>query len=591
MNLISLINKRNCLIALMGLFFAMAIWIGSVPYEPMEWDLADATTNVIWTDLYSQVIYEIPFEEWDYPMTQSVVVEHEGQFVVVNEKGPGLVVMLVPFHVTALEFLFGPIMAGIAMLSTYMLGMRLFGWKAGFIAAVIVLTNLSVIVMWHRYYWTDAATMHLLVFAIWLFVEANYRFNGRSLDPRSSNKPSRNNILLALAIAFFSGIIFGASISTRYPVALVIFAPLIYILFFYTIRAWPKVREKKIIDAFKRGKGLIIVVIFIIGLLCILVPLMQYNTEYFGGPFKSGYDATTLMKFNASEGVTPRDQSGNWFESFGEGIETSLQNAVTLAPILILRMPALLLVPLGIFLLRKKKLILLFLLLWILIAFYTYLSLSFVDRYANPRIYFDVVWEPRYFMPALPAVALLGALGVEFIAFNIGPRILIQIKDGKRGGFKNPTDSQGSHRKLVGVIITLLLLFVIAFPGIVPAVENFKDPGKSPPHHPKPLKAIKVNTDQLITEPGRYVQRFVLVEAALVVEEIPNGLRIRSVDAKRPGNITVRLDGWPPERIPRLNVGDEVVVQGLFTKTKDPNQPVRFFINVKWKTEDYIKLK
>jgi hypothetical protein len=482
MNPLSLISKKNCLIALALMFFAMALWIGSVPYMPMEWDLADATTNVIWVDEYSKGVYEIPFEEWDYPMTQSVVVEHEGQFVVVNEKGPGFVAMLVPFHIAGLEFLFGPIMAGIAVFSTYMLGMRLFGWKVGFISAIIILTNLSLIVMWHRYYWTDAATMHLLVFAMWLFVEAIYRFNGGSLNPKNSNKPTKNETLLALGFAFLSGIAFGVSISTRYPVALIIIAPLVYIILFYFIRAWPTLREKKIIEAVKNGRGLVVVVVFIIGLLCILVPLMQYNTEYFGGPFKSGYDATQLMKFNASEGAAPRDQSGNWFDSFGEGIVASIQNAIKLFPILILRMPALLLVPLGIWLLRKRKIVLLFLMIWILIAFHTYLSLSFVDRYADPRIYFDVVWEPRYFMPALPAVALLGALGVEFIAFKLAPRFLISGKDGKKGGNINSVDSKNSRHKLVSTIITILILTIIAFPGITPAAEHFKDPTSSPPH-------------------------------------------------------------------------------------------------------------
>ena len=568
----------------------MAVWIGSVPYEPMDWDLADATTNVIWTDLYSQGIYEVPLDEWDHGMTQSVVVEHDGEFVVVNEKGPGFVWMLVPFHVAGCEFLFGPLMAGIAVFSTYILGMRLFGWRVGFIAAVIVLVNLSVIVMWHRYYWTDAATMHLLVLSLWLFVEANYRFNGGSLDPRDSKKVSRNGVITAFICSFLSGLAFAASISTRYPVALVILAPMTFILLFYLYRAWPMLRKGRIAEALRNGKGIALLLFFFLGLMCILVPLMQYNSEYFGGPLKSGYDANTLMEFNASAGAVPRNQSGNWFENIGERVITTLENTVALIPILILRMPALLLAPLGIWLLRKRRFILMFLVQWIFIAFYTYLSLSFVDRYADPRMYFDVVWEPRYFMPAIPAVALLGALGMDHLSFHLVPRLLNRAENKKTVSVHQPTDCRDIDRRLVGTIISLMLLALIALPGIVPAADNFRDPGMIRPHHPKPPGPIRVTTDGLLMEPDEFVQRFVLVDEAQIVEVLPGGWRIRSIGSSNPGNVTVRLADWPLDEIPGFDAGDEVIVHGLFLKVEPPERPAQYFINVKWGTKDYIRL-
>jgi hypothetical protein len=81
------------------------------------------------------------------------------------------------------------------------------------------------------------------------------------------------------------------------------------------------------------------------------------------------------------------------------------------------------------------------------------------------------------------------------------------------------------------------------------------------------------------------------VEEAFVVEEMPNGWRVRNADAKIPGNVSVRLSGWPLDEIPRLVVGDEVDVQGLFMKARDTNQPEQYFINVKWETKDFIKLR
>jgi len=55
-------TQRNCLIALVFLFLLMAFYIGTMPYNPMTDDIADATTNAIWTQQYSRGVYEIPFQ-------------------------------------------------------------------------------------------------------------------------------------------------------------------------------------------------------------------------------------------------------------------------------------------------------------------------------------------------------------------------------------------------------------------------------------------------------------------------------------------------------------------------------------------------
>src|SRR3989304_472181 len=99
------------------------------------------------------------------------------------------------------EKLFAPLLAGLAVFSTYLLGKRLLGWMAGVVGAVAGLVNLSVVVMWHRYYWTDAATMHLLVASAALLVEALFYANGRSLDPRSPTTPSRRDAFLPPALS------------------------------------------------------------------------------------------------------------------------------------------------------------------------------------------------------------------------------------------------------------------------------------------------------------------------------------------------------------------------------------------------------
>ena len=124
-------NEKNAIIVLASLFIIMSIAVTIVPYDPSI-DLADATTNDIWVQQYADGVHHIPYEDWTYGITQSVVVEYEGQYVVVNEKGPGHVAMMLPFYMAGIGGLFSILIMGLAILGTYMLGKRLFSWQVGF---------------------------------------------------------------------------------------------------------------------------------------------------------------------------------------------------------------------------------------------------------------------------------------------------------------------------------------------------------------------------------------------------------------------------------------------------------------------------
>ena len=293
------LTKKNCLIFLCVLFIILNIIIAIVPYNP-ERDLADATTNAIWIDYYEQGIYHIPYDEWDHEPTQSVVVEYEGDYVVVNEKGPGHVFLLLPFHILGIEFVFGTLMVAIALFSIYMLGKRFHSWRVGFLAGFFFLANPMILVMWNQYYWTDASTVHMLFFSIWLLVESVYWFNGKSLDPRDVLNADLKQRLVGVALCFFSGLTFGISVSTRYPTAPILVAMVLFVLAFYLFKVFPDIKIKKIVNAFKKSAGMwIILGVMILGLMVVLVPLMNYNSTYFGSPFSSGYDATSLLESSA----------------------------------------------------------------------------------------------------------------------------------------------------------------------------------------------------------------------------------------------------------------------------------------------------
>lgn len=465
------LTKRHSVYLLIGVFILIALWITSYPYRVMTMDIADATTNYIWVQQYAHGIFAVPYSQWTYGTTQSVVVLHNGQYFVLNEKGPGFGMLLVPFFLAHATWLFAPVMVAMAVSSTYMLAYRLANWKVAFFAALITMLNTSVLVMWSHYYWTDAATMHLLVFSIWLLVEANYWYNGKSLLPSSGDDHSSGRKILSISLAILSGLAFGAAVSTRYPAALILPALFIYMITFYLIRSRSEFRKGTYRKGFGRSSGILLLVFFLIGLAVVLVPLFQYNSTYFGGPLNSGYDATTLLAFSHNQVISPRNQSQNWFASVSSDFGNAAVNFVYLLPLLVFRMPALVLLPFGLWIIRKNRSALALLAPWIFIALFTYLSLSWITQYDSARIYLQTAWEPRYFMPAIPPLSILAGMTLERSS-----KISGGIKNTKNRGDQMDTEgtNPGSRQRIYP---SLIFLIAVAAFGLIPMILFFSHNG------------------------------------------------------------------------------------------------------------------
>jgi hypothetical protein len=219
------------------------------------------------------------------------------------------------------------------------------------------------------------------------------------------------------------------------------------------------------------------------------------------------------------------------------------------------------------------------------IAFYTYLSLSWIDMYSRPHILSEVVWEPRYFMPAIPAIALLGGAGIERLA-------RIRFSRSATGKPFNHQRQNPEHGlRIYSVILVLLILIIIALPGILPALAHFQHPEESAHKQPRKYSpAIRVTTDQLITEPDRYDRQFVLVDDGEITRILPDGWIIRSKGALEQGDVIVHLLDWPADKRPRFEIGDEIVVSGHFRYLNAPDKPTGYVIDVKFGTEDFIRL-
>jgi hypothetical protein len=363
--------------------------------------------------------------------------------------------LLVPFYVSGTGFLFGPLMVALATISAYMLGKRLLSWRVGAIAALLVLTDVSVVMMWYRYYWTDASTMALLVLSIWMAVEANYWMNGRSLEPCNPGKATSRQQLMSLGLAAIAGVAFGASISTRYATALILIPILLYFAAFYLIRAWPMLRKRKMLAAIRSSLRMWpILAGLAIGLICILAPLMAYNSDYFGGPLYSGYDATTLQQFAALGNTTDRNTSTDWMSTSAGDAVSAASNLLIILPVLLIRMPFLILLPVGIWLMRKRIPALILLSTWIAVNFYTYSSISWVSMYATmPQ---QILYEPRYFIPSVPPIAIFAGLAIE--------RLASKASDWRAGMKPLPRTDWSSRTALIAIAITGVLVLCSLVP-------------------------------------------------------------------------------------------------------------------------------
>jgi hypothetical protein len=431
--------------------------------------------------------------------------------------------------------------------------------------------------------------MHMMVLSIWLLVEANYQINKNKSNDTKNDKPKKpptKNLFMGVFLALASGLALGASISTRYPVALVVIAPILFLFAYYIKQTWPLLKKIQVLNAIKESKYMFLTLLFfILGLLIIIAPLMNYNNEYFGGSFKSGYDATPVNEFRPEDGLAERNQSVSWSGSSEGKLDTIVDNFYDLTPVFLSRMPCLLFLPFGIVILRKSPY--LFLLLpWIIIVFLTYMSLPWVSMYANLM---DVVWEPRYFMPALPAIAIFAAIAIDKIGFWQNSRA------------SNPTKNPEQYN-ITGGVFAILIVFSLVFVGIVPAENHFQDlreldekglPERPPPGPgpgPRPEEYIDVTTDHLILEPERFVETFVALKGANITRARPNGdiFWVRSLDANESEDVEVRMVGWSQEELDNINTGLLVDINGFFLKEEISGQQPRYYIGVKSDTLDFV---
>jgi len=199
------------------------------------------------------------------------------------------------------------------------------------------------------------------------------------------------------------------------------------------------------------------------------------------------------------------------------------------------------------------------------------------------------VHEPRYFMPALPAIALLAGVAIDKIAF---------IGTNK----KNNSASKPNSPNITGGIFVILVVFSLVFVSVVPAENHFQQirdgdytslKPRNPPGPDQPKdQPILVVTDQLLKEPERFLDKAIVIKRANIsrIEQQVETLWIRSPGSIELDSIEVRLRDWPTEELDRFETGQLVDVLGFFRKASSADPVPKYFISVKYGTNDFIQI-
>ncbi len=475
------------------------------------------------------------------------VVRVDGDWVVVSRWPTGYSVLLAGLLAVGAARVVGFLLSAVAGASAYLLGRRLFGWRAGFLAAVLLLTCGIALMLVFSKGMADYASMAFALLGVALVAEA-------AIGPGSTRR--------RLPCAALAGLSFGAAAWMRYSAVTVLAAPaalgvVAWLLRVRASRGWvPGTR------AFLRAHGPVALA-FVVGLAPLAGALALYNATYFGDPFGAGYThGGTIFVTSDGSNTTAEISGGTFYGNFNPG--ASLDTMAPRVAWLVLLVPFLLLAPYGVWL-RRRSLGMLLLVAFLLSNLLLYLFVPWVGTWADATRSME---DMRYFLPSVPPAAVLAGLA------------LVE-------GFR-----RAPWRK-VGVAVIVGLLVAAGLAGAELGIERQLarlqgPPGPPPPPPPLPPGHVPATVGTLAADPLAWNNSLVSVRNLTFVRSL-NPTAFLANDSTYPSPIAVLLVGYPA---PALSPGDLVDVQGMFRWT-DGNgdgavQAPELSIGVKGGTTDGI---
>jgi hypothetical protein len=434
----------------------------------------------------------------DFDAMGGVPVCIDGKYYIVSEKAPGYSLFLVPFIHFGLGELVSVILLGLGTFSIYFLAKRLFNRFSASIASLLFVTNSIVVQNVFTTGMSDLCSTVLAIFGIFLFLE---------------NLLGNKSVFYSIA----GGLVLGCSVAVRYSSVLIVFAPFLFMLAIVF-------QSKPYLPKFK--KTIKHAIPFLIGLLIVGSAIAYYNYTLFGNVFSSGYSQGQLKieDENSTASIEDKNYLGNF--DIGSGISTwpnKLFFFLMLAPFVYLA-------PGGILWGRKKpEFYLLFI--WMCSVFFLYMNVAWVASWPDLA---RSIEDMRYFLPGIPAAALLASINIKRIF---------------------------ERKKILAfALVTIFIISGIGF-GIFGITTQLNRQKMVPP----PGTHIeKVTVAQLLASPLKYEDKIVVISNVSVIWTDGKIAKIKDSTSERNLNLVLLMLDRPPS----LLVGDTIDVSGIFKRSK-----------------------
>ncbi|MFQ5838422.1 MAG: hypothetical protein ACE5HJ_06530 [Thermoplasmata archaeon] len=471
------------------------------------------------------------------------VVSVDSRYYVVNRWPPGYQILLALFLRLTIEELTTLFLMAVASSATYALARRLFGWRAAFLATVLLMTCAVALILIFEVGMADYASMTFALLGISFFFEALGRESRRGL-------PS--------VLFLSSGLALAVAVWMRYSTGTVVLVPLIYLL----VLAFKEGRDERggfLPTRASIGRGFRRAALLVLGLLVLGLPLALYNSTYFGSPIAAGYNYGSLSIQGEGENTTAEITRGSFFENFNPA--ASLSTIPMRLYYLLALIPFAYLIPLAIWR-RSRDLAVWFLVGAFLANFLLYIFVPWVASWPDVTRSME---DMRYFLPSVPPAAILSGLFLRDLW--------------ERWGWK----------RILGMTLTVILViagFSVATVGIGLQLQRLN---RQPPPPPPPLSAHRlVSVQQLYDDPLAYNGTPVEVRDCTVLFWADPTLFVVREDVSHL-DIGIQLLDY---EAPKLGPGDLVSVKGMF-RWFDGNddgiaQPPEMRIGVKGGTQDRI---
>ncbi|MDI6916369.1 MAG: hypothetical protein QMC80_01070 [Thermoplasmatales archaeon] len=312
----------------------------------------------------------------------------DGGLHYINHWPPGPSMLLSWFMRLNIEKLFGLFLYVVLIASTYLLARRFFGYKWALLAALLVMTNSVVVMLFYAQWMGDLASATFCLLGLLLFVKGSERLiAGKRVPP--------------MLLLFTSGLSFAAGVSMRYSSIVLCLPPVFYIIWSLYPRGG---RLRGLFSATNIRRAVAVLAPWLIGLLVIGLLLAQYNTTYFGSPFNSGYQSTrtlfTVSETNGNQSLETYQPEESFFEAYFNYDTNTLLNLprifvfiLCLIPVFFLCLPSIL---------RWRRPLVTALFVWMAGILFIYLSQGWVLNH----FFGDI----RYYVAIVPAASILSVL-------------------------------------------------------------------------------------------------------------------------------------------------------------------------------------